>query len=75
MAKFTQIAKDTCIACGVCSAAAPDVFDHDDEGLAYSTLDNNQGVTEIPADFVEDVTDAAEGCPTDSVKVADTPFS
>lgn len=75
MAKFTMIEKDTCIACGVCSAAAPDVFDHDEEGLAFSLLDDNQGITEVPEDLIDDVTDAIEGCPTDSVKLSDSPFN
>lgn len=26
---------DTCIACGACGAVAPDVYDYNDEGLAF----------------------------------------
>ena len=46
MAKFTIVDKDTCIACGACGVAAPDIFDYDDEGLAENILngDNNQGL-------------------------------
>ena len=54
MAKYTIVDKDTCIACGACGAAAPDIYDYDD--------------------LEEDMIDAFEGCPTDSIKVADEPF-
>jgi ferredoxin len=76
MAKYTWVEKDTCIACGACGATAPDIYDYDDEGLAeviYSG-DNNKGVTEIPEDLYDDLQDAADGCPTDSIKVQDSPF-
>ncbi|MFC4599996.1 ferredoxin [Cohnella hongkongensis] len=77
MAKFTYVDKDTCIACGACGATAPDIYDYDDEGLAeviYAN-DGNRGVTEIPEDLYDDLQDASDGCPTDSIKIADTPFN
>ncbi|EEK79773.1 Ferredoxin [Bacillus cereus R309803] len=74
MAKYTIVDKDTCIACGACGAAAPDIYDYDDEGIAFVTLDDNQGIVEIPDVLLEDMMDAFEGCPTDSIKVADESF-
>lgn len=76
MAKYTWVDKDTCIACGACGATAPDIYDYDDEGLAEVIYgdDNNQGTTEIPEDLYDDLQDAADGCPTDSIKVADKSF-
>jgi ferredoxin len=74
MAKFTLVDKDTCIACGACGAAAPDLFDYDEEGIAEAILDNNQGVTEVGSDLEDDLIDAEEGCPTESIKVSDQPF-
>ncbi|GAA4709328.1 ferredoxin [Brevibacillus fulvus] len=65
----TWVDKDTCIACGACGATAPDVFDYDDEGLAYNKLDDNSNSAQIPDNLIEDVRDAADGCPTDSIKV------
>ncbi len=47
MAKYTIVDKDTCIACGACGAAAPDIYDYDDEGIAFVTLDENKGVVEV----------------------------
>lgn len=74
MPKYTIVDKDTCIACGACAASAPDVFDYDEEGLAYVVLDDNQGTVEIPEILEDDLEDAFEGCPTESIKVADNPF-
>ena len=74
MAKYTIVDKETCIACGACGAAAPDIFDYDDEGLAFNTIDDNTGTVEIPDVLLDDLADAAEGCPTDSIKVAEESF-
>ena len=43
MPKYTIVDQDTCIACGACGAAAPDIYDYDDEGIAYVILDDNTG--------------------------------
>ncbi|NMO95363.1 ferredoxin [Paenibacillus lemnae] len=77
MAKYTWVDKDTCIACGACGATAPDIYDYDDEGLAEVIYegDSNRGVTVIPEDMYEDMEDACDGCPTDSIRVADEPFN
>ena len=74
MAKYTMVDKDTCIACGACGAAAPDLFDYDEDGIAEAILDNNQGVTEIDNDLEDDLIDAQEGCPTESIQVSELPF-
>ncbi|GAE28978.1 ferredoxin [Halalkalibacter hemicellulosilyticus] len=74
MAKYTIVDKDTCIACGACGAAAPDIYDYDDEGIAFVILDDNQGTAVVPDELEEDMIDALEGCPTDSIKVSDDSF-
>ncbi len=74
MAKYTIVDKETCIACGACGAAAPDIYDYDDEGIAYVTLDDNKGIVEVPEDLFDDMEDALEGCPTESIKIADESF-
>ncbi len=74
MAKYTIVDMDTCIACGACGAAAPDIYDYDDEGIAYVILDDNKGIEAIPEELLEDMEDAFEGCPTDSIKIADESF-
>ncbi|MEN1969125.1 ferredoxin [Lentibacillus sp. N15] len=74
MPKFTIVDKETCIACGACGVSAPDIYDYDDEGLAYVQIDNNEGTEMIPEVLEEDMEDAHDGCPTDSIKIADEPF-
>lgn len=37
-------------------------------------LDDNEGTVEVPEVLLDDMLDAFEGCPTDSIKVADEPF-
>ncbi|GAE27603.1 ferredoxin [Halalkalibacter wakoensis JCM 9140] len=74
MAKYTIVDKETCIACGACGAAAPDIYDYDDDGIAFVILDENKGFVEVPEDLLGDMEDALEGCPTESIKVADKPF-
>ena len=77
MAKYTWVDKDTCIACGACGATAPDIYDYDDEGLAEVIYegDANRGIQAIPDDLLEDMQDACDGCPTDSIRIADEPFN
>lgn len=74
MAKFTIVDKETCIACGACGASAPDIYDYDEDGIAFVTLDDNEGIVEIPDVLISDMMDAFEGCPTGSIKVADESF-
>ncbi|WP_411844379.1 ferredoxin [Salinicoccus sp. HZC-1] len=72
--KYTIVDQDTCIACGACGAAAPDIYDYDDDGIAYVILDDNKGITPVPEELLEDMEDAFDGCPTDSIKVEEEPF-
>ncbi|MGG0474931.1 ferredoxin [Priestia aryabhattai] len=74
MPKYTIVDKDTCIACGACGATAPDIFDYDEEGIAFVTLDSNKGRSSVPNELEDDVLDAVEGCPTESIKLAQVPF-
>lgn len=75
MAKFVKVNADTCIACGACSGEAPDIFDEREDGIAFNKLDDNAGNVEIDEDFLEDLEFAVDSCPTDSIKVQETPFS
>ncbi|MCZ0871896.1 ferredoxin [Peribacillus sp. AS_2] len=63
MSKYTVVDQETCIACG---AAAPEIFDYNDEGVAFVILDENEGTAEVPEGFFDDLDDAVEGCPTES---------
>ncbi|MEC5422431.1 ferredoxin [Virgibacillus sp. C22-A2] len=74
MPKYTIVDKETCIACGACGASAPDIYDYDDEGIAYVVIDRNKGTSSIPDNLEEDAIDAYQGCPTDSIKLSNMPF-
>lgn len=65
------VESDLCIACGACGSVAPDVFDYDDDGIAYNIIDDNQNTAEIPEDLHEDVHDASDSCPTDAIKITE----
>ncbi|WP_031263984.1 ferredoxin [Sporolactobacillus laevolacticus] len=73
--KYTIVDKDTCIACGACAATAPDLFDYDDEGLAFALLDKNKGNVAVPDELLEDLADAYDGCPTESIRISESPFN
>ena len=75
MPKYTIVDKETCIACGACGAAAPNIYDYDEEGMAHVLLDDNTGTLAVDEMLEDDVEDAHLGCPTDSIKVAQKPFN
>ncbi|MGK7377325.1 ferredoxin [Planococcus sp. 1R117A] len=74
MPKFTIVNQKTCIACGTCGEVAPNIFDYLDSGEAYVILDENQGKQIVPEDLHDDLEEAFESCPSDSIKVSSTPF-
>lgn len=74
MEKYLMVDKSTCISCGACAASAPDLFDYDEDGLAFSLLDNNEGNLVVPDELLDDLADALEGCPTESIRISDRPF-
>lgn len=71
LSKYTVVDQETCIVCG---AAAPEIFDYNDEGVAFVILDENEGTAEVAEGLFDDLDDAVEGCPTDSIKVETSPF-
>ncbi|VEF46603.1 ferredoxin [Bacillus freudenreichii] len=75
MAKFTMVDRETCIACGACGEVAPDIFNYDEEGISFSALDDNQGITPISGELEDDLMDAHDGCPTESIKVSEEAFA
>ncbi|MFT8316884.1 MAG: ferredoxin [Sporolactobacillus sp.] len=74
MSQYTYVDQETCIACGACAASAPDLYDYNEEGIAFSLLDQNQGITKVPDELMEDLMDAYDGCPTESIQIGDHPF-
>ena len=58
MAKITV--NESCIGCGTCAGAAPDVFEMNDEGLSS-----------VIGDDVDSAKEAAESCPVEAIEVED----
>lgn len=58
-----EVDQDLCISCGACIDICPDVFDWNNDEKAHSIVD------EIPSELEEQVSEAAEGCPTDAITV------
>ena len=77
MKKYSLVAKDECIACGVCNSIAPDIFAYDDDGYSENIYraDGNSGTIAIEEALHEDLIDAHGSCPTGAIKVSDVPFS
>lgn len=63
--KKAIVNQDLCIGCGACQAIVNDIFEINDEGLAEA---KDEVVKE---DLLEDVIDAAEGCPTNAIVIED----
>ena len=57
-----SVDQDLCISCGVCIDTCPEVFDWNDDDKAHSKVD------EVPEGFEDDVKDAIESCPTESIQ-------
>jgi ferredoxin len=72
---YTIVDKETCIACGACGLTCPKIFYYDEEGLAFVIMDQNNGNKEVPEELEDDVLDAYEGCPSNSIKIAEEPFN
>jgi ferredoxin len=63
----TKIIRENCIACGNCNAICPDIYDYDEDGIAFCHIDNNQFKREIPESFKSLVIEAYENCPTEAI--------
>lgn len=75
MAKYAIINRETCIGCGNCEEVDPDIFELDEDGLAFVKIDQNQGSVPLPEDKGDNLAEAMEDCPSDSVRISDQLFS
>lgn len=67
----TRIIRENCIACGNCNAICPDIYDYDEDGIAYCHIDNNQCKAVVPDNFKSLVIEAQSNCPTEAIFVED----
>jgi ferredoxin len=58
---IAHVEKDVCIGCGACPAICPEVFEMDDDGLAFALKEH------VPEDQEELAQEAAENCPTEAI--------
>ena len=65
----TKIIREGCIACGNCNAICPEVYDYDEDGIAYCILDDNTMNEEVAEKYRSLVQEAQVNCPTEAVYV------
>lgn len=65
----TKIIREDCIACGNCNAICPDVYDYDEDGIAYCIIDHNKMTEEVAEKYRSLVLEAKVNCPTEAVFV------
>ena len=53
---------------------APDLFDYNEEGISFGLLDDNKGITPVAEEIIDELEDAYESCPSNSIIVSDEPF-
>ena len=63
--KKAYVKKDACIACGLCTSLACEVFGFGNDGLAENLLGND---TELPEEVKDSVQEAADSCPTSAIE-------
>ena len=47
----TRIIREDCIACGNCNAICPDIYDYDEDGIAYCIIDENNMTEVVPEKY------------------------
>ncbi|RCX22704.1 ferredoxin [Fontibacillus phaseoli] len=77
MNNFASVSQESCIACGACNSAAPEIFDLDDNGIAEVIYggDSNRGITAIAKELLEELQEAIESCPTNCIQLSAVPFA
>lgn len=60
-----KVNKDVCIGCGACQAMVPEVFEIDDDGLAFVMDDAKISENKT------DVEEAIENCPTGAISMTE----
>ncbi|QFP79682.1 ferredoxin [Latilactobacillus graminis] len=72
---YSKVISERCIACGLCQLKAPDLFDYDQEGIAFFKPDHNRGCIPIedPKERIAFKT-AYTACPTGAIVRQSVPF-
>lgn len=67
---YSKVNQDLCIACGLCQTKAPDIFDYDEEGIAFVKQNKCPITTQSEPAFMK----AYLACPTHAIIKQDEPF-
>ncbi|AEF94447.1 4Fe-4S ferredoxin iron-sulfur binding domain-containing protein [Desulfotomaculum nigrificans CO-1-SRB] len=59
-----SVDQDLCISCGACIDTCPEVFDWNEDDKAHAKVD------EVPEAHEDAAKEAAEGCPTEAIKLS-----
>lgn len=62
------IIPEQCIACGICQLKAPELFEYDDEGIAYFRNQVNPYQLDLSEHNLPDFREALTHCPTGAIK-------
>lgn len=65
----TKIIREDCIACGNCSAICSEIYDYDEDGIAFCHIDNNELKEKVPQKYESLIIEARDNCPTAAVYV------
>lgn len=65
----TKVIREDCIACGNCNAICPEVYDYDEDGIAFCHLDDNEFKEIISEEYRSLVLEAKNNCPTEAIYV------
>lgn len=55
--------QDTCTGCGLCPETCPEVFELNDDGIAFAKVDS------IPNEVADRAQEAADGCPVEAITI------
>lgn len=72
---YTKINREICIACGLCQIIAPTLYEYDENGIAYTVKDGNQGVIPVEKEEMDLFKKAYTSCPTGAILRSTQPFS
>ncbi|AXH99030.1 ferredoxin [Sporosarcina sp. PTS2304] len=74
MSKYSVVDQENCIACGACNSVAEEIFGYHEDGISFVKFGDNNGQIAIPKELEQDLEEAYEGCPSESILIQDCPF-
>ncbi|MBU0278536.1 MULTISPECIES: ferredoxin [unclassified Gemella] len=63
----TKVNRETCISCGNCYSICPEIYECDEDGIAFCKLDNNKMIKTVDDKFKSLLLECYDSCPTESI--------